>query len=484
MLFQLRFLRRHALADSLARVVSLPVANVGVCFISSGLCFVNFGILCRLSLRIGFGSHEPRHIRNFALVSLVCQSSSVCVNFGILRGLSCRVGRGIDFVGCDIPHLFHVCRDGVTAAVQSSITVSASRLLFLHLLRNGRVRKSVIPVTGIAFKSGKAGSMLCDFCRIVRNVFRVGSDVGVLNNLFGLDGVDIGLVGSNAIAKRGIGFRACLCFGGICCLIGRVKVRNSLFAVGGLLRNSSGVCLLCGLCAGDFSVQTGCQVSNVGFNGIQTLAPCRHILYPLEDLFVPVVDKIGKALIVFLELLNQSGQVGDGFLEVGELIVIIGRLDPVFCLSFRVRGQLCALRHIALRGVAVAVMNNNSQRLILPLVVPLHGVGKNRDIPRTDVHRRSAFERGRGARMRGASVRMAAVAARGMRCARNGEIIAITVCHNECSFLSSKQQDDRTPVYQGQAVCQSAGTPSLQGYRRQSARHRQGQRTQTAPSDK
>ena len=401
-----------------------------------------------------------------------------------IQRVRCVKNSLVNLMVCDIPHLFHVCRDGITTPVQSCITVSACHFFLLNFLRNGSVRENRIPVTGIAFQTGQPGRMLCDFCRIVRNVFRVGADVGVLDDLFGLDGVDIGRVGGDTVTQRGICFRAGLRFCCICRLIGRVKVRNSLFAVGGLLRNSSGVCLLCGLCAVDFGVQTGGQVGNVGFNGIQTFAPCRHILFPLNNLLVPTVDKFGETLVIFLELLNQSGQVGDGFLEVGELIVIIGRLDPVFGLSFRVRGQLCALRHIALRGVAVAVMNDDSQRLILPLVVPLHGVGKNRDIPRTDVHRRSAFERGRGARMRGASVRMAAVAARGMRCARNGEIIAITVCHNECSFLSSKQQDARTPVYQGQAGCQSAGTPSLRGYRRQSARHRQGQRTQNAPSDK
>ena len=202
--------------------------------------------------------------------------------------------------------------------------------------------------------------MLCDFSRIISNVFCIVADVGVLNDLFSLDSVDIGLVGGDTGTQRGIGFRACLCFGCICRLIGRVKVRNSLLTVGGLLRNSSGVCLLCGLCAVDFGVQAGRQVSNVGFDSVQTFAPCRHILFPLNNLLVPTVDKFGEPLVVFLELLNQSGQVGDGFLEVCELIIIIGRLDPVFCLPVRIRGQLCALRHIALRGVAVAVMDDDS----------------------------------------------------------------------------------------------------------------------------
>ena len=445
MLFQLCFLRRHTLADSLVRVVGLPVTNVGVCLIGCGLRGVDF-----------------------------------C----ILRCLPCCVNRGIDFVVCDIPHFFHVCRDGITATVQSSITVSACRFFLLNFLCNGRIRENVVPVGCIAFKVGQACSVLCDFSRIIRNVFCIVADVGVLDNLFGLDGVDIGLVGSNAIAKRGICFRAGLRFCGVCRLIGRVKVRNSLLAVGGLLRNSSGVCLLCGLCAVDFGVQAGRQVSNVGFNGVQTFAPCRHVLFPLNNLLVPTVDKVGKLLVIFLELLNQSGQVKHGFLQVSELPVIVGRFDPVLRLSLRVRGQLCTLRHIALRRVAVAVMDDDSQRLILALVVPLHGVCENRDIPRTDVHRCAALERGRGTRVRGASVRVAAVTARRVGCTGNGEIIAITVCHNEGSFLSSKQQDARTPVYQGQAGCQSAGTPSLQGYRRQNARHRQGQRTQTAPFDK
>ena len=277
-----------------------------------------------------------------------------------IQRVRCVKNSLVNFVVCDISHLFHVCRDGIATTVQSSITVSACRFFLLHFLCNGRIRENVVPVGCIVFKVGQAGSVLCDFCRIVRNVFRIVAYIGVLNNLFGLDGVDIGLVGSNTVAQRGISFRACLCFGGISRLIGRVKVRNSLLAVGGLLRNGSGVCLLCSLCAVNFSVQAGGQVGDVGFNSIKALAPCRHVLFPLKHLFVPTVDKFGEVLVVFLELLNQSGQVGDGFLEVGELIVIIGRLDPVFSLSFRVRGQLCAFRHIALRGVTVAVMDNDS----------------------------------------------------------------------------------------------------------------------------
>ena len=159
-LFQLRFLRRHTLADSLARVVGLPVTNVGACLIGCSLRGVDF-----------------------------------C----ILRGLSCRVGRGIDFVVCDIPNLFNVCRDSIATTVQGSIGVGACVLFLLYFLCNGSIRKNRIPVRCIAFKVGQAGSVLCDFCRIVRNVFRVGADVGVLNDLFCLDGVDIGRVGGDTV---------------------------------------------------------------------------------------------------------------------------------------------------------------------------------------------------------------------------------------------------------------------------------------------
>ena len=169
----------------------------------------------------------------------------------------------------------------------------------------------------------------------------------------------------------------------------------------------------------------------MGFNSIKAFAPCCHILFPLLYLFVPAVDKVGKRLVVFLELLNQSGQVKDGFLKVCELIVIVGSFDPVFSLPFRVRGQLCTLRHITLRCVTAAVMDDNCQRFIFALVVPLHGVCENGNIPRADIHRCAALERGRGTRVRRASVRMAAVTARRVRCTGNREIIAVTVCHNE-----------------------------------------------------
>ena len=202
--------------------------------------------------------------------------------------------------------------------------------------------------------------MLCDFCRVVSNVLCVGADIGVLNDLFGLDGVDIGRVGGDTVTQLGICFGACLRFCGVCRLIGRVKVGNGLLAVGGLLCNGSGVCLFSSLCAVNLSVQTGGQVGNVGFNSIQTFTPCRHVLFPLNNFFVPAVNQFGETLVVFLELLNQPGQIKDGFLQVCELIVIVGRLDPIRCLSFRIRGQLCALRHIAFRRVAVSVMDDDS----------------------------------------------------------------------------------------------------------------------------
>ena len=444
-----------ALADSLARVLSLPVANIGIGFVGCVLCGVDFGILCRLSGSVGLRFHIPRKRPSYICnsVFVLLNSGILCsvlgfdvldiglvggivtfksLDAGVLCGLPFRVGRGIYFVVCKVSYLFHVCRESITATIQGSISVGAFKLFLLHFLRNGRIRESIIPVRRIAFKVGQAGSVLCDFCRIVRDVLCVFADVSVLNGLFSFQGINISLVGGDAIAQSGIGFFTGLCFGSVCRLISRVKVRNSLLAVGGLLRNSSGVCGLCGLCAGNLSVQTGGQVGNVGFNSIQAFAPCRHFLFPLNNLLVPSVDKFGELLVIFLELLNQSGQVKHGFLQVSELPVIVGRFDPVLCLSFRVRGQLCTLRHIALRSVAVAVVGHNGQRFILALIVPLHGVCENRDVPRTNVHTRAALERGRGTRvrMRRASVRVAAVTARRVGCTGNREIIAVAVCHN------------------------------------------------------
>ena len=500
-------------------MLCIPVANTGIGFVGSSLCGGDFRILCRLSLIVGRFSDEPAHIRDCAiqagdflcngLAGVLCVpvadycgvrvsfgsirggfvfkagcaladslvrvvgfpvpdigirliGCGLCrVDFGILCRLFCRVGRGINFVVCDVSHLFHVCRDSIATTIQGSISDSACKLFLLHFLRNGRVGENVVPVRCIAFKAGQAGSVLCDFCRIVRNVFRVFADIGVLNGLFSFQGINVSLVGGDTVTQRGIcclisrvklrnsllavgglfgdssgvcgipGFTG-LCFGSVCCLISRVKLRNSLLAVGGLFGDSSGVCLLCRLCAVDFGVQTVGQVGNMGFDRIKAFAPCRHIGLPLLHFFVPVVNQVGEILVILLELFNQSGQVKHGFLQVSELPVIVGRFDPILSLSFRVRGQLCTLRHIALRRVTVAVVGHNGQRFILALVVPLHRVCENRDVPRTDVHTRAALERGRGTRvrMRGASVRVAAVTARRVGCTGNREIIAVTVCHN------------------------------------------------------
>ena len=442
----------RAFADSLPGVVGLPVADIGICLISGGLCGGDFSILFRLSCVVSGFSDEPAHVgdgvvhirhrlRNglAGVVGLPVADIGICLiscglrggDFGILCGLSCRVGRGIDFVVCNVANLFHVGCDSIATTVQSLITVSAFKLFLLHFLCNGRIGESIIPVRCITFKAGQAFRMLCDFCRIVRNVFRVLADIGVLNGLFSFQGINVGLVGGDTITQRGISIGTGLCFGSVCRLIGRVKLRNSLLAVGGFFGDSSGVCLLCGLCTVDFGVQTGGQVGNVGFNSIQTFAPCRHVVFPLLHLFVPAVNQVGKRLVVLLELLNQSGQIKNGFLQVGELIVIVRRFDPIFSLAFRVRGQLCTLRYIALRGITAAVMDDNGQRFVLPFIVPLHRVSKNWHIPCTDVHRCAGFVLRRRARVRGASVRVAAVTARRVGCTGNREVIAVTVCHNK-----------------------------------------------------
>ena len=262
---------------------------------------------------------------------------------GILCGLPFRVGRGIDFVVCKVSYLFHVGCDSIATTVQRLITVGACKLFLLHFLRNGRVGENVVPVRCIAFKAGKAGSVLCDFCRVVRNVFRVFADIGILNGLFSFQGINVSFVGGDAVTQRGIcclisrvklrnsllavgglfgdgssvcgipGF-TCLRFCSVCRLISRVKLRNSLLAVGGLFGDSSGVGLLCGLCAVDFGVQAGGQVGNVGFDSIKAFVPCRHFGLPLLHFFVPAVNQVGEILVILLELLNQSGQVKHGFL--------------------------------------------------------------------------------------------------------------------------------------------------------------------------
>ena len=330
------------LADSLARMFCIPVTNAGVCLIGSSLCGSDFSILCRLSCVVGRFSDESTHIRNRAiqagdflrngLAGVLCVPVTdncgvrvsfgsirgglvfkagcaladslvrvfglpvanigigfVCcglcrVDFGILRGLPRRVSRGINFMVCDVSHLFHVRRDSIATTVQGSISVGACKLFLLHFLRNGRVGENVVPVRCITFKVAQTGSMLCDFCRIVRNVFRVFADIGVLDGLFSFQGINVSFVGGDAVAQRGIcclicrvklrnsllavcgllrdGSSVCgipgftgLCFGSVCRLIGRVKLRNSLLAVGGLFGDSSGVCLFCRLCAVDFGVQ-------------------------------------------------------------------------------------------------------------------------------------------------------------------------------------------------------------------------------------
>ena len=271
------------------------------------------GILRRLSGRVGLRFHIPRKRPSYICnsVFVLLNSGILCsvlgldvldiglvggivtfqsLDAGILCGLPFRVGRGIDFVVCKVSYLFHVGCDSIATTVQRLIAVSACKLFLLHFLRNGRVRESIIPVRCITFKAGQAFRMLCDFCRVVRNVFRVLADIGVLNGLFSFQGINVRLVGGDAITQRGIPGFTGLRFGSVCCLIGRVKLRNSLLAVGGLLCNSSGVCLLCGLCAVDFGVQAGGQVGNVGFDSIKAFAPCRHFVFPLLYLFVPAVN--------------------------------------------------------------------------------------------------------------------------------------------------------------------------------------------------
>ena len=381
-----------------------------------------------------------------------------------------------------VAQFFDVRRLRVDTTVQGSISVGACKFFLLHFLRNGRVGENIIPVRRIGLQSCKAVRVLGDFGRIVGNVFGVVADIGVLDGLFGFQSINVGLVGGDAVCQRGIsrrklmpdsgflsfcpglllldkrfycvvagfagfgfgvdaltqrgigGFAGCF-FGGVCRLIGRVKLRNSLLAVGGLLRNSSGVCLFRCLRPVDFLIELCGEVSDGGSHAVNGGLPLVHLSFPLNNLFVPAVNQFGETFVVLLELLNQSGQVKDGFLQVCELIVVVSGADPVFRLVFGVLRECRTFRHIALAGVHVAVVHNNGQGFVLPLVVPLHGIREDGDIARADVHASAALIVRRGARMRRASMVMMAVTARRMRCAGNGEVITVTVtvtvCHNE-----------------------------------------------------
>ena len=494
MVGQLVLLRGRALCDSLPRVRGCPVAhNVVLTFL--------VGIECRLGDKLARALSEVLNsvgiasnrrillgvlgldIRDFLLVGgvvtfqsinavfmvgqLGCMVRQLCgvignqlairqlcglcpVDFGGQRGIGV-VGLGVQ-LGEVVLGLFAT----LFQFVQPSILLN---VLFLNVgdcvavglnlcLILGKVGAETIGHTGEAFDS----LMVC------RDFLMLGGKTALMvGQLFGMVGQLVGVLGdSGGIVLNVLGILGNV--GGVLGDAGIVALELGINAVQpGILLGVLG--LNCGnvaVIACNLPLQIlvlGVQVGNLGGvlggGGLQTVNLClgsRHALgqsvntglilghsvFHLRVVLGELVDFLPEFRVVRRETGDLRRQVFHLVLILLHLRIICTGLGPVSRI-----GDIHTGAHVALAGVAFAVVGHNGKGFVGAVIVPLNGVCENRHIPGADILRRGTRptgNRGPGRHRRVMGAARAGVSRR-KGCGFDGETTIILATHIKTPFL-------------------------------------------------
>ena len=289
---------------------------------------------------------------------------------------------------------------------------------------------------------GKTALMVCQLFGMVCQLVRVLGDVrGIVLNVFGI----LGNVGS-VLGDAGI----------VALELGIDTVQPGIM-----------LCVLClkggnvAVIAGDLPLQIlvlGVQVSNLGCvlggRGLQSvdfgLGSCHalgqsvntglilgHGVFHLRVVLGELVDFLPEFRVVRRETGDLRRQILDLVLILLHLRIICTGLGPVSRI-----GDIHTGAHVALAGVAFAVVGHNGKIFIGAVIVPLNGVCENRHIPGADILRRGTRPTGnrgpgrhRGTRPTRARPTGAGVSRR-KGCGLDGETTIILATHVENSFLN------------------------------------------------
>ena len=499
MLCQLGFLRGDALGNGLVRVVGLPVAhNVVLPFlvgIEGGLgdklacplgevlnsvsiasdCGILLGVLgldiCNLLLVGGVVTFQSRNV-GFMLCQLGGMGRQLCGVLGNQLAVCQLCGLGaVDFGG--------QCRVGVVGlgiqTIQTALGVGGAifqrvkpaillNVLFLNVgnrvavglnlcLILGKVGAETIGDTGKALNGlmicrdflmlgGKTALMVCQLCGVVGQLVGVlGDSGGIVLNVLGILGNVGGVLGDAGIVALELGINAVqpgillgvlgLNCGNVAVIAGNLPLQ--ILVLGVQVGNLGGV-----LGGG------GLQTVNLGLGSRHALGQSvntglilGHSVFHLRVVLGELVDFLPEFRVVRRETGDLRRQVFHLVLILLHLRIICTGLGPVSRI-----GDIHTGAHVALAGVAFAVVGHNGKGFVGAVIVPLNGVCENRHIPGADILRRGTRPTGNRGPGRHRRVMGAARArptgagvSRRKGCGFDGETTIILATHIKTPFL-------------------------------------------------
>ena len=382
----------------------------------------------------------------------VCQLCGLgAVDFSGQRGIGV-VGLGVQLgeVGfCLFTALFQFVQPAVLLNVfllnvGDCITVGFNLCLIL-----GKVRPETIGHTGEAFDSlmicrdflmlgGKTALMVGQLCGMVGQLVSVLGDVrGIVLNVFGILGNVGSVLGDAGIVALELGVDTvqpgimlcvlCLKGGNVAVIAGNLPLQ--ILVLGVQVGNLGGVLGGRGLQTVDFGLGSRHALGQ----SVNTGLILGHSVFHLRVVLGELVDFLPEFRVVRRETGDLRRQVFHLVFVLLHLRIICASLGPVPRI-----GDIHARAHVALAGVAFAVVGHNGKGFIGAVNIPFDGVGKNGHIPTADVLRRGTRPTGnRGpGRHRGMMRPAGAGVSRSKGCGFDGETTVFLATHVENSFLN------------------------------------------------
>ena len=369
------------------------------------------------------------------------------VNLGGQRGIG-GIGLGVQLgkVGLGLfATLFQFVQPAVLLNVlllnvRDCVTVGFNLSLIL-----GKVGPETIGHTGKALNGlmvcrdflmlgGKTALMVCQLCGMVGQLVSVlGDSGGIVLNVLGILGNVGGVLGNAGIVALELGINAvqpgimlgvlCLKGGNVAVIAGNLPLQILVLGVQG--GNLGGVLGGGGLQTVNLSLGS-CHALGQSVN---TGIVRGHGVFHLRVVLVVLVDFLPEFRVVRRKTGDLRRQVFYLVLILLHLRIICAGLGPVSRI-----GDIHAGAHVALAGVAFAVVGHNGKGFVGAVIVPLNGVCENRHIPGADILRRGTRPTGNRGPWRHRRV-MGAGVSRRKGCGFDGETTIILATHIETPFL-------------------------------------------------
>ena len=289
---------------------------------------------------------------------------------------------------------------------------------------------------------GKTALMVCQLCGMVGQLVGVRGNVcGIVLNILGILG-NVGSVLCNACVvalelgvdtvQPGIMLGVlCLKGGNVAVIAGDLPLQ--ILVLGVQVGNLGGVQGGRGLQPVDFGLGSRHALGQ----SVNTGRILGHSVFHLRVVLGELVDFLPEFRVVRRETGDLRRQVFHLVLILLHLRIICACLGPISRI-----GDIHAGAHVALAGVAFAVVGHNGKGFVGAVIVPLNGVCENRHIPGADILRRGTRPTGNRGPGRHRRVMGAARArptgagvSRRKGCGFDGETTIILATHIKTPFL-------------------------------------------------